>query len=528
MAWLFLRYRQPVFACEAVRALHRQGYAVSPLLAAKLLAALSEGMEEDTESLVMVLEWLSGGILAGKRAQKAADERMLETVFEILLRLGREDWLAEVFRVYRSTLEDGEVGSSRLWGHAITASARNGDVGFAKQLFREWRTAYFTRTPPRVLDDKVPPDSTSPPSAPYLALLTHYAEKAPNLPPQRDPAYVFLAEVKSDNLAPSTALLNTLLRVELHRNRFSSFWGVWRQFGTLSIGRSPVSWVLAIQAKLKDESTRMSHRRGRARDSPLLASAPFPYREVKTPAARALFRDLLTERLAHTNHRPSRRLPTTSSDALTPDLLNSFLDLFVARHDLCAATVVLETFAVHRLEPNARTHGSVVVGVVKQWERGRLRGRLFEADEARAAGGQELYGTSELERLRGKARRTERIFGGGDSLAVIRKILERRKVRAGLWAAKPSASVTASGEGVADETAEEQGDPILHAGALPVETRTELRDLGYLVSLLRRAQGMTRREWTKAMHAVRREMLPKGKKELEEEQREGDEQKREA
>ncbi|GAA5912452.1 hypothetical protein JCM6882_005516 [Rhodosporidiobolus microsporus] len=506
-AHLFLEYRQGGVAFEAVKVLHERGYAVPPLLASELLEVLSAELERDQDALIAVLGWFSDGLLKGRASNPKADVQLVQTVFSVLSRLGRNDWLSEVFRLYRGTLKDGEVGSTRLWTAAIAAKLQDGEVKEARTLFNTWRTLRRSRRDG--VDEPASTSSTAskaprpPPPGPYIALLNYYADNVPSLPASRDPAYLFLSKVREDGLASSPALLNALLRLELRRHRFSSFWGLWQQFEALSLARNPRSWELAIQAVTQAESVRLNRQRGRKHNSPLLASSPFPYTEVHTPSARHLFRTLLSDHLARTSHHPARRSPSPSfgprTDLVTPTLLNSFLDLFVARSDWTACVVVLETFAVHRLEPDARTHGSVVVGVVKQWERGRLQGRLKDEEDAIARLGDGGYGGSEEGRI-GRSR--FRALGGPDSLAMIRTILEGRKVRAGLWAG-PSATDDAGGE---DDLAARIANP----PPLREERLSEMRDTKYLASLLRRCAGVEY-QWKAAMAETRREMLPESK-----------------
>ncbi|GAA6027077.1 hypothetical protein JCM8097_006093 [Rhodosporidiobolus ruineniae] len=499
LAWLFLQYQRPRTAFQAVEALKSKGYAVPPALSAKLLHHLSDELVTEQDRLVTVLAWFSEAVLEEKAMGKRADERILDTVFRVLLKIGRSDWLAEVFRLYRDTLRPGEAGSANLWALAISGRAHDGDVQGARALFDTWRAAALQASP-----------SSAPlPSDPYLALLNYYADHSPPLPASRDPAYAFLAEIQQDSLAPSSALLNALLRVELRRNRFSSFWGLWAQFEPLGVERSSLSWSFAHQALVQNETLRK--KRGRLHNSPLLASSPIPYSELRTPSARILFRTLLSDRLVRTNCRPVIRLPTTAHDTLSPYLLNSFLDLFILRRqDYLAAAVVLETFAVHRLEPDARTHGSVVVGVVRNWERGRLGSRLADEEQQAAleAVARDPYGLGEADR---RTQRRSDVLGGPESLAMIRTILEGRKHRVALWTAPPSPP-SEDVEGVEEGEDGAELDPLLNPLLpLPEERLNELRDTGYLVALLRRCTGLDEEEWARAMVETRREMLPEGK-----------------
>ncbi|GAA5953569.1 hypothetical protein JCM21900_006209 [Sporobolomyces salmonicolor] len=542
LAWLFFAYRQPRLAFEAITAMHAKGYLISPRLASKLLRSYSNELVFDSDALATVLGWIREGLMRGPSAErKEVNEGMLETVFDVLKRSFRGDWSAQLFQAYRDTLEEGEVGNARLWSSAIATSAYTGDIRTAQELFKEWRTAYFDHRRKTVafsLDEHSPP----PPEGPYLALLNHFATTCPPLPVSRDPAYLFLQLIKSDGLALSTTLLNALLRTELHRKRFSSFWGLWNLFSDLScptppaderapLKRNSSSWKLALRAQLR--AATLPRQRGKLHNSPLLALSPLPYSEAYTPTSRSLFARLLASRLHLTSHRPSLRLPTakpdplaSSSSSASAGLLNSFLELFVARSDFSAAAVALETFAVHRVEPTPSTHANVVLGVVKHWETGRMSVKV-EHEIFGITGGENIDSRESVRRRR--AARSD----GLAALEMVGRILEGRKMRVGLWRAGAH-PINAGGE--ADEATETDGatgageaaeaemekedadadaDQILDAVPPPPPAwmlKRELRETGYLADLLRRCTGLDGEQWAEELVAVRKELLPPSRK----------------
>ncbi|GAA5894221.1 hypothetical protein JCM8208_002381 [Rhodotorula glutinis] len=518
-AWLFCQYRQPQLARDAAAAMHAQGYVVTPKLASKLLRMSHHDLVLQPDVLANVLAWISDGMLRDKRAGKDVDEAMLETVLEVLKRMGRSDWLVDVLNAYRATLDAGRPGSPRLWALAISAKATEGDIRSAQQLFSTWRALYeaHERTSARRCDPAPSPtDDTSrrpPPADPYLALLHHFAAGTTYIA-TRDPAYKLVAVATEHGLAPSADLVNALLRTELHRRRWASFWGLWAQFDALALERREASWALAVKAKLWSEAER--RQRGRSHSSPLHAVAPFPYAELPAPPSRTLFRSALSSRLAATHHRPSRILPTTATpSSLSPAVLDLFLDLFVLRRDWAAAAVVLETFGVHRIEPDARTHAAVVLGMVRLWERGRLSDEALARTSGRGGDRRDERVEDVYDEREQARRRRGAVTGGPQGVELIRTILEGRKMRVGLWKGDGAAALEAASEegqvpeevvGVEDEGDGEGGTTTPSPPAWM--TRRETRDLGYLATLLQRCAGLDGAEWAAVLGEARAEMLP--------------------
>ena len=519
-AWLFCQYRQPKLARHAALAMHDQGYTVTPKLASKLLRMSHHDLVLQPDLLATVLAWISDGIVRDKlHGAKHVDEAMLDTVLDVLKRMGRSDWLVAVLDAYRTTLDPGQPGSPRLWALAISAKASEGDVRAAQHLFSTWRALYEAQERASAKRrDAAPSPRRPPPADPYLALLHHFAAGTTYIA-SRDPAYKLVAVATEHGIAPSADLVDALLRTELHRRRWASFWGLWAQFDALALERREASWALAVKAKLWSEAER--RQRARSHSSPLHAVAPFPYTELPAPPSRTLFRSALASRLAATHHRPSRILPTTSApSSLSPAVLNLFLDLFVLRRDWAAAAVVLETFGVHRIEPDARTHAAVVLGMVRLWERGRLSeqalARPQAGGDARDERAPDVY--DEREQVR---RRRGAVMGGPQGVELIRAILERRKMRVGLWkgdGALAPAGEASSGEGedAQREAAggvgegESEGDEQVRAPSSPPAwmTQRETRDLGYLATLLQRCAALDAAEWAAVLGDARAEMLP--------------------
>ncbi|GAA6062481.1 hypothetical protein JCM10212_000017 [Sporobolomyces blumeae] len=545
LTWIFFLFREPLLALEAVSAISSRGYLISTRLASKCLRSSAHEILFNPDRLVDVLGWIRNGIARDAREAKPTDPRMIETTMDAVKRMGRTDWAEQVFRAYRASLEPHEVGHPRIWAAAIAALAAGGDITAAQLVFNDWRTAHFRLNATDSTDDG---STRSPPEQPYLALLNHFAVNSPPLPVSKDPAYLLLKLMQFDKVRLSDAFLNALLRTELSRKRFSSFWGLWNLFDldvvrAMGIERDSSTWKLAVRAKLVGEHAR--RQRGRLHNSPVLRLCPVPYVEAWTPSSRDLFARLLATRLDLTSHRPSLRLSTKKRDpiAATPsspvptesaaasssssdsassaNLLNSFLSLFLSYRDFAAAQVVLETFAVHRIEPNAQTHATVVLAIVKLWEKGKVD-RAIEQGWA---------GTWAEEREKDKRygrRRGEERSARPAAVELIRTILERRKMRVSVWseqprkdvptradqvhASRPSARAEVRrGDDPANDVASDLDNPVEAAPDWMV-TR-ELRDTSYLVELLRRSSGLDEAGWERLMKQTRNEILPTPKDE---------------
>ncbi|KAK4705625.1 hypothetical protein P7C70_g563, partial [Phenoliferia sp. Uapishka_3] len=237
---------------------------------------------------------------------------------------------------------------------------------------------------------------------------------------------------------------------------------------------------------------------------------------------RALFSSILTADLLNRSHRPSLILPTTQSNLICTTTLNDLLTLFISRKDWMTATLVLETFRVRRIEPNAATHSGVVLGVLKKWEEGKIRrGRLAE----------ERGLVDRFEAVDEGQRMAE---GGEKSLEMLRRLLRGRQMRMKLWVKKPTPTTIEEESSIGGEVDNEELEDDVEATIemvphdrdskhveeaastsekLPPPSwmlSRELRDLGYLISLLRRCSGLDDPDWAQGMARVRKEILPVG------------------
>lgn len=196
--------------------------------------------------------------------------------------------------------------------------------------------------------------------------------------------------------------------------------------------------------------------------------------------------------------------------------------------DWPAAAVVLESFAVARVEPNSATHANVVLGVVSAWEKGKVeRGRLEEEGglEWRSGGKKRRGGVSLLDRRL-------------DGLELVRRIMGQRKMRIALWTRRREETPQAEEEGEGEEgtnaarvppteerlprqidmdmdieLVEDDHPPSASTPRLPPPPpawmiRRELRDTAYLTSLLRRCEGLSDPDWALTMVEARKEILP--------------------
>jgi len=149
--------------------------------------------------------------------------------------------------------------------------------------------------------------------------------------------------------------------------------------------------------------------------------------------------------------------------------------------------VGLETFGVHRIEPDSVTHSIVVGGIVRRWEE-EMRDGEESGRRSRRGRGEGMVGGLEEGR------------GTGNPLVVMRRILERRETRIDLWTHT---------EASRDDDGDGDGE-----GSQPREYMKvqELRDTGYLKDLLRRCDPFGRRataaEWEATMSEFREGLLP--------------------
>lgn len=505
LVWLFFTYRQPELAIEALARMHEQGRRIPVQLCSKALRTAYDRLATDEAAMIQVFGWLKEGI-TGDDAGERLDDALVETVLEALARLGRDDWVKDLFETYLASLPGGEVGADRIWSTAITAVGSAGDVDAAEQLFRRWRSAWHAV--PRPSTSTTPP--VPPPEGPYLALLRQLALSSRDVPQSLSRAYAFLPTIADDGLAATTGVHNALLHLELTQRAFPSFWAIWSRIApppsadssdpshSIATGadrpcRDQHSWRLAIRARTVQHLLPRS--RARVLRTPLSTGAALP--PTFPPSHRTLLRELLSEDLAHREHRPSLLLPTTTPSLVTRSTLNDLLELLIAVRDWPAASVVLETFRVRRLEPSEATHAAVVLGVVRHWEKGKIRAGLLR----------EAHGIVDGPRRTPQA-----------GLAMVGRILQGRQMRVGLWMRKREELAPGCCEIALDGSStveivphDREPEPAPVQSTLPAPAwmlSRELRDLSYLLDLLKRCEGLDDVQWAAEMTAVRTEVLP--------------------
>ncbi|BGO97713.1 Proteophosphoglycan ppg4 [Rhodotorula toruloides ATCC 204091] len=514
--WLFVQYRQPELARTAAAAMDAAGYPVSTRLAGKLLREFKNKVIVDLDALAAMLSWLSHAMVREKGEGGLVDVELVDTVMDMLKRLGKTDWLLEVFRAYRDCLDADDIGSPRLWQIAISAHTADGDESAARTLFDRWRRLdqQRRRRPATVENpsDEIKAESHSPPpEQPYLAMLDYYAARARSHPSTSDPAYRFVALCTKDGLAPSTKFLHSLLRLELMRHRWTSFWGIWKAFDELGVQRNHLTYSLGARASLWRLTTKRRPE-PQSRYSPLHDVVSFDYTQVVPPDMRQFLRTVLSFRLEATGHRPHRRLSTKEDELVTVDLLNKLLDYFVKDNDWPAAAIVLETFKVHRFEPNPHTHAVVVCGIVKQWQRRRLDHKLDGL----------LGSVSAFDGPEAANSRRSWLVSPATTVDAVAKILELRKMRVALWTNREPADEVEEDDSATITVEYVPTTPTQSQEEIEAEQRTEerrrkktqwmisreLRETGYLVELLRRCEGSSEEDWKALLAETRKEALP--------------------
>lgn len=510
LAYLFFAYNKPELAVEAILKMHDLGYRIPPAMGVKLLKSAYHELVVDPSKLAIVVGWLQEGV-ANERSRgegEALDVGLVLTVMDLLKQLGHAEWAMGIFQAWLEALPKGQVGPSAVWSQGISVLASVGELAGARELFYEWRRRWFELyRPPSSLPADSPtsspsptagtssslpsPHTSPPPGQPYVTLLSAYASNVSTAPSHKDPINPILALIRRDDVPLSLNLLHALLRIELHRNRFFSFWGLWNKVAEGGWRRNQVSWSLAIKAKLQQDSLLI--RRARKRGSPLQTILPDSYSDARAPSPRELYRQFLEDHQLATSGRPSLQLALATGSVSSTETLNKFLSLFIARDDWQGAAVVLETFGVHRVEPDMSTHGDVVVGVVRSWEKGKLRGELKE--EEGLLEGAERSAASRL--ASGRMRKRAAQLGPGAGGELISRIIEQRQFRIGMFVKNPLGSAG----GRQDELPVQQAPPWMLA--------REKREMGYLFSLLRRSEGLDELRWMERMKETRREMLPR-------------------
>lgn len=548
LASLFVQYDEPELGLDAVLAIHKLGYNIPGKLVVQLLSTAFDELLLAPDKLSILIEWLK---LENARADRRnlgdsqqkpdaihkprpTDEMVVKTM-TLLRKMGRNEWALDVFESWVARLDEQDPGWEVPWTMAISLHAVDHDVRGAKSVFNAWRQRWQSAQEARAAsvraragDRPVHVAPLRPPSRPYLTLINFLATQNTHLPVATDPLYRLLALLRTDNVALSISVYNALLRVELYRSRFGSFWGLWARMRQDGWQPNRATWRLLAKAQEWRDS--LQRQRSRAVKSPLQSVLP-GYDDARAPSSRELFRLLLSDHQQQTGHRPSLAKPqhTPSAkgrniDGIKPlvdtSMLNAYLRLFVNLGDWAAATVVLESFGVYHCEPDEATHGAVILGVVRSWEKGTLRGELAEASGIT----NRLGYTSSYGPLRNHSSRSRRQPGGGtpasavwrtqrgaQGLELVNRIVEARNMRVGLWTTRnQQTDVGGDSAETASTTAGSSGSSSVPAPDWML--RREMRETWYLKSLLRRCEGLEPPQWHALMASVRREMLPTGKK----------------
>jgi hypothetical protein len=102
--------------------------------------------------------------------------------------------------------------------------------------------------------------------------------------------------------------------------------------------------------------------------------------------------------------------------------------------------------------------------------------------------------------------------GGHGAIEAIKKIIEQRKWRIGLWQQREQQR-SASPEPTEEEEQQTENEAVGEEGEAPRwMLQREMRDTSYLVDLLRRCSGLEQGEWEQVLHQTRKELLPLGKR----------------
>ncbi|KAK4058814.1 hypothetical protein OIO90_000260 [Microbotryomycetes sp. JL221] len=517
---LLLSFRQTDVAVETVTRLAEKGFQISPSILVRLLSTAYDDLLKHPDKLALVVEWVATSLSRStSTAQPLSADTRDELVFVTLMtlkRMGRTDWGGRVFQEWANGLKQDEVGPAKVWSAGISLHALDRHVKGARYIFDVWR-ARWKRLNETSVTNAVESGSSStklsPPDEPYTTMLNFLASQNLEMTSQRDPVYRFLAIVRDDNVPLTIHVFNSLLHVEVCRRRFTSFWGLWDQLSKAGpdVLRNGYSWRLAVEAKIsRDAAGRV---RSRRRVGSPLHDVMTQFNDSNAPSARALFQQFLEQQSTTTKHRPGVKVATKAGGSVfTTRLLNTFLDMFVRLGDWTAAKIVLESYRVHKLEPDEQTHSTVVVGVVRSWERDKLTGSLVEAE-----------GLFDNKRQSWEDRKRAASMGGPQAVELIQRIVEQRKMRVNMWVKQ---SVEAGQ--IVDDAKMSEADAVTDIGSEGVSiaqpgrgaelppakwmVRRELRELGYLEDLLQRCQGVVdEQEWHSELARARHDMLPESK-----------------
>ncbi|SCZ96603.1 BZ3500_MvSof-1268-A1-R1_Chr4-4g07469 [Microbotryum saponariae] len=515
---LFIEYGQISCALEALKASRRKGWAIPASIAKLVITNSASQIVSNPAYLETLVEWVKQlQEPTEDEMERSAEDRKLGAHFALaamdaLKRVGQSDAALEIFANHIDSAHEGDIGRPEMWAEAIRCKASDRDIDGAQELFFQWRTLWFESRVSETLPVLETTESSlhrrskglmthtggqdltileSPPAEPYLALLNFLAIATYRRPAERDAAYSIVSLLHQDRVRLSTPVFNALLRVELQRAHFTSFWGLLARMMQGGWQRDHMTWRLCIQALIQPQVRRESsmlrasssrglrtaHRPNRVeahRASPLQREAGYPSQDP--PTARALYRSFLDAHREATGGKRLLVLPGLLKPIMSTITLNTFLKLFLQRQDWVAVAHVLEAFKVYGLDPNERTHGQVVVGLVKLWEKGNVVG-IIEEEDAMDRG--QLTWDNRERTLKAQRQST-------NGMQLIARILQKRREKHAAW----------DKEAVSWD--EEAGDEKINvaSGKTPERVATkELRDVGYLIDLLRSCSGASEDEW---------------------------------
>lgn len=526
LAWLFISYRHIIGAREIVRHLKAHtGLTPPPRLVVRLLAqhVMSEQMRtagdhETFRALASALvESQDAAVLAQTGRRESLDPVLVRLALEAAKRLVQPDAFNAIWTAYRASLAPHErPGVPRLWRTAIVAKGiGEQDIGAARQLFLTWRDEW-----------RVQANTVSPPDDPYLGLMYTYTSWASRDESARE-AYALARLMHRDGVTFSIEPLNMLLELEAARERYASFWALWRAAFLARGDAAPLaapnrfSWRIATRVLKRRYSPRFitrsaAVRRLQSETTPLSRLAHLPLAQGQTRSdvtheREPTFRALLAHVLAQHAHEALAAhggldaiRPSTHKHVLTTKILNRFLALAVTRGSFVDASVVLDVYALVGAEPDGATHESVVHNIVARWQEGFLDDAAL--DEARGINRNGVGDESDpafRRKLRAK-------------LQLAQNIIARREVRVALWTdGKDELS-----EGADFRTRFLAAGPSATApeGALTTEVREslmaqELGDCRYLYELLQRCEtGETdtdeaRKRWLSAREEAKQDIV---------------------
>lgn len=337
-----------------------------------------------------------------------ADEEFVGTVMRLYAKGGRPDLVEEMFERYRGLLAARNDASlpkepgPLLWKALIDGRGMLGDVHGAKQWFDVWRTSLAhpyghleqhhghqgrtVRPPSRMI--RMPTASNpfgvsasrsgqlkfrpaahlrsahtiielpTPDPAPYLALFRYIVDH-PDMAISNS-TYDFIKIMAADRIPLTTPVMNALIHhetVKSEPNRLDAVMTLYmrmrRSRGTEKEMRPDATTFTRLFEAFREPKLDVSRPRNQAKPLSHLAritemALPFP-ELVRNP--RKVFWDMLDA--------------FGGEGDLTTALLNGALGAFIRSRDFAGASVALEFFSRTRTEPNAETHGTVIMGLLR-------------------------------------------------------------------------------------------------------------------------------------------------------------------